>query len=396
MKKYEIEQAIQKNLKVLKYEELNAIRHSSHVGDDYLIHLFGVKPIRYDDIDKMYQDLDVTGCDCKLLLHYHDYDDEDSLIPSSYPFIDECMLCHHKFYEPRKQSIWFRQKDKENRIGEDYDSTADIKFKLFMHILEYIKDYKSDDEIDLYEVIREFLNNGYSFNNKFENVEYFIDDRKKDNYKMLIVLGSNDIKLGDNTFQPAYQRNLQDLIRKLSEGQNVKIDILYNNGYGYISSNRNTDSYRYNDINDVELFFNKLEQDQTKYDMVLDMSNIKKIEEIDGKYLVTDYDIKDKVDADYFYTLRDSSGMSEEQILEDANNHDVNEKVFYHDFHEEHGHFESYFYPVDGEIKQKYGDSVIKDILGTLFDESKVSLEEKNGISRRLSRSLKTALYNKP
>ena len=47
MKKKDIVDAINKNLEVLKYEELYYIEDNAKVGNEYIIDQIGVKPVKY-------------------------------------------------------------------------------------------------------------------------------------------------------------------------------------------------------------------------------------------------------------------------------------------------------------------------------------------------------------
>ena len=384
MKKKDIVDAINKNLEVLKYEELYYIEDNAKVGNEYIIDQIGVKPVKYFyTIENMYKKLNVKGCDCKLFIHHEAPDDE---FESDY---DECILCHKKNEEPKRESIWFRECQEDKPFGR-YHSNADIKYVLFKYILEYVKDLDDDTDIDLYKVISDYLR---EYDYHLLQAEYFVDNRKKDSYRMLIVLGSNEIKLGEVVTRPISQQGLLSLINEIEEEYSIKIDVLKNDGYDGPYNGNEVTSYDYRSFADVERFIDEINKDDVRYDLVLDFSNIKRVEEIDDKILLQDYSIKDKINADYYITLRDNSGMSDEEIIEDSERHDDNERIIYHDIKRRYGSLGGFKYVEDDMVRDTsclYPLS--KLILDTLLDESKVALDDKKEISKELVRTLKKTM----
>ncbi len=384
MKKIDIEKAIYKNLGVLKYEQFYRIYNDGNVGSKYIADSLGINPINdYSKIERMYKELNVTGCDCKILTHEEEYDD-DSFFPSTYPYEDECILCHTVYTKPRRQSMWIKEMDKERRMGH-YNSIGDIKYTIYKRLLEYIKDFNDEEDINLFEVVKNLLKEDPYLLNQ---ADIYFDDRKKENYRVLIITGSNNIKIGNNIVRPSYQKNSKKLIEKLTGESSVEFDILAPKDDEFYISGHNNKRYNYNTIEDINTFFNEINNERVEYDLVIDLSNIKEIEEIDGKYVVKDYDIKNKVDSDYFITFRNVENMTEEDILNDKDNHDQNEDVYYHDYKESISSFGKIYHVEDDVVKTTYGDHLVKRILDTLYDENKVKPNEKIEIPKRLSRRL--------
>ena len=384
MKKKDIVDAINKNLEVLKYEELYYIGNNAKVGNTYIEDLIGVKPVEfYYEIERMYNKLNIKGCDCKLFIHHEAPEEE---FESDY---DECILCHQEYSEPKRETIWF-QRCKDDKPFGRYDTNADIKYKIFKYILDYVKDYEDEADIDLYKVIKDYLKEKDYY---LHQANYFIDSRKKDYYKMLIVLGSNEIQIGNIITKPIAIRGVSSLVGELLEDYNIKIDVLKSDGYDSHYMNSNTTTYEYKTIGDVDTFFERINEENVKYDLVLDFSNLKSVEEVNGRLLLEDYQVKDKVNADYYITLRDSGNMDAESILADSDNHDKNEKVIYREYKNPYGNLGGFQYVKDGEVRETsclYPLSRL--VLDTLLDETKVSLDEKKEISKELVRTLKKTM----
>jgi len=226
--------------------------------------------------------------------------------PSGFGTFYHCMLCNKDFIN------WYDlEKIKEKvQIIEDYED-GDGQFyrrynfiDVYNMIMDILKDYNDEDEVDLSNEFLKLFNENIIGDVTINGKHYTKE------YNVLLIAGSNEIKIDDNTYIRKDNRDIDDIIKYLGYLNRVKVTTINN-------SNKINLVHRL-EYKTIEEFNNMLDElKDNKYNLVIDLSNLFKYEIKDGdinilpiklnlKELFPDsmiLDLKDRKEKIEFYKL---------------------------------------------------------------------------------------------
>jgi hypothetical protein len=373
MKKSEIVDLIAKNIEILKEEEINDLIYHNSGDYSFFMDQLGIdKYPKYDYIEEKYKLLNNEKCDCKILAHHYDDEYDDPFGINKYPYEDECLLCHKKYYNPEGHTIRFNP-NKINSI--DKKSYSYIKYSLYKAILNYIDKYDDNDEIDLYKEFDEIKKTIKS------GLLYYKDNRTKDDYNVLVVTGSNEIKINNHILKGRTLSKTNEIVDDLKEIPFINIDVLQNKSSDDRFNDRCFKKFVYNNLDELKKIIKEL--NEKNYDMVIDISNLNNV--IDG--VVSDYDIKNIVTAEKYITIKDNYGLDEKEKERILSSSTDNKIVFLHDYDYDcswnlsyDGH--KYYYNIDGEVKSTTSNLLKRIIPEILTSDIPKSVVDKYEIKR--------------
>lgn len=377
MKKKEIVDLINKNKNLMELKQIMDIPDLDLFY--YFCDQYNISPRKiYDKVQELTSALRKEKCSCELIEHRYDQDD-DSLF-TNYPYNDECVLCHRMYYSPRINTVRMVPANYMRNGEPKIARSAPIQYNLYNAILKLLENYDDEDEISLTHLYNEILKQD-DFLPLISINKTYVDLRKKDNYNVLIIAGSNNIDVNGINLKPLEYRGVSSFLNRLIDIPNTKITLV-SSDLRY-QSQSGIQVLKYDTSEELENILK--EKSDTTYDLVIDLSNLKECEIKDGHVLVKPYSIKTKINADYYVRLKDINGLNDKKILKTISSTLHDSETYGYDYSkvvpEYYGSNEKddYFYENSGKMESVSLNDLLRHV-------EKRMLKEENGYAKRKNR----------